>query len=661
MTQTLNDNELLVAVCGPFTARLCGKSLQIPSRKAKALLAILALEYPKPVMRDVLCRLLWPTVDTANARSSLRQNLTVLRKALSQKGQSPIAARSDSVCIEYVPFRCDLTALLDARDPKAIVQVSETLPQLLADLGFVSGEFDHWVDGKRTRYVGITQARLRETYEDIDEATETRIHCAKAALQLDDLDEHAIRALMRCHADTNNSAAALRIYNRFFEMLEGDLDAEPSVETQDLAVAIKLAQQPAKVAAPQERRLLASTEPRTSNVTIAVMPFEIFGSNEVTDFLSIGVMDQITCYLASFKAPSVISSNTTRRYLGQLPRPADVGRELNAKFVLTGFVRIQGPDAVVSTQLVESRTEQVLWATNKTCGTCELTGLSLPIAHEIACAIVPTVEAEELRQTHAITAQELAPYHLVLRAKDNIFALDKQGFLEAGALLRQAVELEPHFAPGHALFAHWYTIALWEGWSEDAQAHRAQLEWHLRQAQRLAPRDGRVIALAAHNQMMLNRDYDVALSQLSDAIDLMPNDSETLAWSVPTLTCTRHAEEAVRNGKRAIDLSPYDPFLARNEHFLSFALFTHGDFDSSAEYGMSCYKRHPEFYSGNLRVTIAALCAAGRKQETVELVERHNRIEPEFQVSEFKKKQRLKHASDRDAFASLLLEAGMPN
>ena len=115
------------------------------------------------------------------------------------------------------------------------------------------------------------------------------------------------------------------------------------------------------------------------------------------------------------------------------------------------------------------------------------------------------------------------------------------------------------------------------------------------------------------------------------------------------------------NGKKAIELSPYDPFLARNEHFLSFALFTKGDFDHSADYGISCYQRHPNFYSGNLRVTIAALCAAGRKQETISLVERHNELLPDFTVSKFKQRQRLRYADDREAFASLLLAAGLPN
>jgi tetratricopeptide (TPR) repeat protein len=167
------------------------------------------------------------------------------------------------------------------------------------------------------------------------------------------------------------------------------------------------------------------------------------------------------------------------------------------------------------------------------------------------------------------------------------------------------------------------------------------------------------MALWAHNRMMFDRDYTAALSLIGDAMDLSPNDAEALAWSVPTLTTTRHAEDAVRNGRRALELSPYDPFIFRNEHFLSFALFSQGDYDASAEYGLSSFRRSPN-YSGNIRATIAALVAAGRSSEAVPLVDHHLKLYPDFSVMEFERIQGFRNPADRKAFATLLLDAGLP-
>ncbi len=646
---------LHVKLCGQFSVSLNGHDVVIPSRKAKALFAILVLERPKPQSRDSLCGLLWPNVDLSNARSSLRQSLNILRGAFPKDLSNPIITPNNQISLAQISLNCDLDILLKTQDLDAAILLSDCVPNLFDDIGYISEDFEEWAQHKRTRYMAVLRTMLRQVYESPDESSEKRISFAETALRNDELDENAVRALMRCYAQTNNSAAALRVYNAYFKMLERELDAEPSGATQDLAVEIKLAQKPPSSGSP------VAAAPLSKDVTIAVMPFELIGKTEATDHLPIALLDQITCYLAALRAPAVISSNTTRRYLGRMPRPADVTAELNSKFVLTGVLRISGAKASISAQLVEGRSEQVLWALTKICPIEDLTGLSLPLAQEITHAIVPTIEAEELRQTQKITAHDLPPYHLVLRARDYIFGLDQKGFIEAGRLLRKAVELGPYFAPAHAMFAHWYTIALWEGRSEDVETDRASLERHLGQARRLAPRDGRIIALTAHNRMMLERDYDSALSGLDKALQLLPSDAEALAWSVPTLTCTRNPDAAVTNGKKAIELSPYDPFLARNEHFLSFALFTKGDFDHSADYGISCYQRHPNFYSGNLRVTIAALCAAGRKQETISLVERHNELLPDFTVSKFKQRQRLRYAADREAFASLLLEAGLSN
>ena len=143
---------------------------------------------------------------------------------------------------------------------------------------------------------------------------------------------------------------------------------------------------------------------------------------------------------------------------------------------------------------------------------------------------------------------------------------------------------------------------------------------------------------------------------IEDAIELCPNDAETLAWTVPTLANTRHVNSAVRNGIKALALSPFDPFVFRNEHFLGLALYVLGDYDQSSEKGLSCFRRAPN-YRSNIRLTIAALTAAGRNQEAVELVEHHSAITPDFSVTKFKTILGMQDPNDRENFASHLLAA----
>src|SRR5215831_2215128 len=75
--------RLELTLLGGFEARLVpGGAVSLPTRKAKALLAYLAVPAGKAHPRDKLAALLWGDVPESQARSSLRKALFWLRQAL---------------------------------------------------------------------------------------------------------------------------------------------------------------------------------------------------------------------------------------------------------------------------------------------------------------------------------------------------------------------------------------------------------------------------------------------------------------------------------------------------------------------------------------------------------------------------------------------------
>ena len=65
-----------------------GQEIAISARKCRALLAVLAVSPSGGVSREHLATLLWSDRGEDQARSSLRQTLTVLRKELGAMGQT---------------------------------------------------------------------------------------------------------------------------------------------------------------------------------------------------------------------------------------------------------------------------------------------------------------------------------------------------------------------------------------------------------------------------------------------------------------------------------------------------------------------------------------------------------------------------------------------
>src|SRR5438105_13647785 len=75
---------LRLVLLGGFHARQpSGDTLSLPTKKARALLAYLALRPGQAHPRDKLATLLWGDSADAQARTSLRQALAALRKAVA--------------------------------------------------------------------------------------------------------------------------------------------------------------------------------------------------------------------------------------------------------------------------------------------------------------------------------------------------------------------------------------------------------------------------------------------------------------------------------------------------------------------------------------------------------------------------------------------------
>src|SRR3989442_3095679 len=76
--------RLELVLLGGLQARLVpGSHINLPTRKAKVLLAYLALPAGKPHARDQLAALLWGDVPESQSRGSLRKALFWLRQALA--------------------------------------------------------------------------------------------------------------------------------------------------------------------------------------------------------------------------------------------------------------------------------------------------------------------------------------------------------------------------------------------------------------------------------------------------------------------------------------------------------------------------------------------------------------------------------------------------
>lgn len=210
---------LTLTLFGGFQARLgSGQALDLPTKKAQALLAYLALRPGQAHPRDKLAALLWGDSDDARARDSLRHTLAALRKTLPGGTPQILVAEGQSLALNPALVEVDVAAFEQA----VATGTPETLEQaaglyrgdLLEGVSVSEPSFEEWLLAERERLRELALEALAKllAHQTRADSTERAIQTAVRLLALDPLQEVVQRALMRLYARQGRRAAALRQY-----------------------------------------------------------------------------------------------------------------------------------------------------------------------------------------------------------------------------------------------------------------------------------------------------------------------------------------------------------------------------------------------------------------------------------------------------------------
>jgi len=241
---------LEIRVLGPLEVRVDGAPLVVDTRKALAILALLAVE-GRPFARDELAAMLWPESDDESARGALRRTLSVLRAAL---GGRWVGVDRSAVTLDRGVTWVDLIAIEVAVASGGLGQLRSAAAAARGPFlaGFSlrdSPDFDDW---RATRAVAVerTVADVLGRLSVEAEATGDlagAIAAASRLVDLDPLDEPARQRLMALLARTGDRAGAIRQYRAGVAILERELGVAPLAETTELYEAVRDARAPAVV------------------------------------------------------------------------------------------------------------------------------------------------------------------------------------------------------------------------------------------------------------------------------------------------------------------------------------------------------------------------------------------------------------------------------
>jgi TolB-like protein len=197
-----------------------------------------------------------------------------------------------------------------------------------------------------------------------------------------------------------------------------------------------------------------SAVPAVPEKSIAVLPFENISANKDDAYFADGVQDKILNNLAKIAQLKVISRTSVMQYRADNKRDLrQIANALGVANVLEGTVRRDGNHVRVSTELVDARSDNTIWADSYDRDLTDIFAIQSEVAQTIVRRLNATLSPEEKRSIEAKPTDNLEAYDLYLRANELIMNASaslgsgdiERPAVEAIGFLERAIQLDPKF------------------------------------------------------------------------------------------------------------------------------------------------------------------------------------------------------------------------
>jgi adenylate cyclase len=375
--------------------------------------------------------------------------------------------------------------------------------------------------------------------------------------------------------------------------------------------------------------------PLPDKPSLAVLPFQNMTGDAEQEYFVDGMVEEITTAIGRLPWLFVIARNSAFTYKGKPVDVKQVAQQLGVRYVLEGSVRKAGNRVRITGQLVDTATGAHIWADRFDGAIDDIFELQDQVASSVAGAIEPKLRQSEIERASRKPTASLTAYDLYLRALAQSYRLTEEGFAEAVVLARQALAIDPAYAPAAALVGRCRGLQRVQGWRALSDEDLTEACRLARQALEAERDDADTIWHAAWTLFFLAGDAAMAAAALDRVLALNPNAAH--AWLVRGhIHAQRNQpEQAIELIERARRLSPFDPYTFFYANTIAVAHFAARRFEQAIEWADRALHERPRLVPA-MRVKVAANAHLGRLDAARAELNRLLAIDPKLTIAGFR-------------------------
>ncbi|MBZ5613307.1 MAG: protein kinase [Acidobacteriia bacterium] len=367
----------------------------------------------------------------------------------------------------------------------------------------------------------------------------------------------------------------------------------------------------------------------TQEKSVAVLYFENLSGQREDEYFRDGITEDITTELSKIKELRVFSRSAVLGFRDRPVTPAQVGQQLNARYLLEGSLR-RGADRLrITAKLVETRSGHCVWAERYDRKLEDVFAIQDEIATNIAHELQVVLTETERKAIAKIPTADVRAYDFYLRGRQFFHQFRRKGFDFAREMFAKAIEIDPGYARAYAGIAD-CSAFLYFYW-DSSKGNLEQADQASRRALEIDPDLAEAHASCGLTASM-KKDYAEAEREFRTAMRLGPRLFEPYYFFARNCYAQGKFEDAVAWFEQASRVSPEDyqaPML------LASALNGLGlkpEAQAAYRRGLAAAEKHLELHPGDSRALYFganALSQLKEREKSMEWAERALALEGE--------------------------------
>jgi TolB-like protein len=308
--------------------------------------------------------------------------------------------------------------------------------------------------------------------------------------------------------------------------------------------------------------------------SLAVMPFVNESGNPDLEYLSDGMTETLIGSLSQLPNINVKARSSVFRYKGKETSPQKIGDELHVQAILNGRVVQRGDNLTLSLELIDARTENVIWSDKYDRKQADLLALQGDIARDVSSKLKSKLSGTDEQKLVKTYTTNPEAYRLYLQGRFHWSKREERDLKNAINYFNAAITIDANYALAYAGLGDSYALLSSFNFSPPAEATPKAREF-ANKTLLLDPTLAEPHTTLGLALLQFDFDFAGAEREYKRAIELNPSYATAHQWYGEMLTCTGRFEEAAAELRRALELEPlslpinwdYGRFLYNSRRF----------------------------------------------------------------------------------------------